>query len=228
MAVRELVKDFGRPVLRRYGVRAVIFNLAVWTTLLVAGPSAASEPIHILMLGDSLTAGYGLFKSDALPVRLQAALEQTVPGLRVINGGVSGDTTAGGRARLAWSLAERPNAMIIALGANDGLRGLAAEQTFANLDAMIRAAKDAGVPVLLAGMRAPPNLGPEYGSAFDAVFPRLAAEHGVAFYPFLLEGVVARLKFNQDDGIHPNARGVDIIVGNLLPLVRDLIARIGR
>ena len=228
MAVRELVKEFGRPVRGRYSVRAGIFSLAVWAALLVAGPSAASEPIHILMLGDSLTAGYGLFKSESLPVRLQAALEQTAPGLRMINGGVSGDTTAGGRARLAWSLAERPNAMIIALGANDGLRGLAPEQTYANLDAIIRAAKDAGIPVLLAGMRAPPNLGPEYGSAFDAVFPRLAAEHGVAFYPFLLEGVVARPEFNQDDGIHPNARGVDIIVGNLLPLVRDLIARIGR
>jgi len=179
------------------------------------------------MLGDSLTAGYGLIKSESLPVRLQAALEVRTPGLRVINGGVSGDTTAGGRARLAWSLAERPNAVIIALGANDGLRGLAPEQTYANLDAMIRTAKDAGVSVLLTGMRAPPNLGPEYGSAFDAVFPRLAAEHGVAFYPFLLEGVVARPEFNQDDGIHPNARGVDIIVGNLLPFVRDLIARIG-
>ena len=118
--------------------------------------------------------------------------------------------------------------MIIALGANDGLRGLAPEQTYANLNAMIKAAKDAGVPVLLAGMRAPPNLGPEYGSAFDSVFPRLATEHSVAFYPFLLEGVVARLEFNQNDGIHPNARGVDIIIGKLLPLVRDLIAQIRR
>ena len=228
MAVRELVQEFDRPVLGRFGIRAGIFNMAVWLALLGPGPSAASEPIHILMLGDSLTAGYGLIKSKSLPVRLQAALEQTAQGLRVINGGVSGDTTAGGRARLAWSLAERPNAMIIALGANDGLRGLAPEQTYANLDAMIRVAKDAGVPVLLAGMRAPPNLGPEYGSAFDAVFPRLAAEHGVVFYPFLLEGVVARPEFNQDDGLHPNARGVDIIVGNMIPLVRNLIARIGR
>jgi len=227
-AVRKLVKELGHPVLGRYDVRAGIINFAVWGALLFAGPSAASESIRILMLGDSLTAGHGLIKSDSLPVRLQAALEQTAPGLRVVNGGVSGDTTAGGRARLAWSLADRPNAVVIALGANDGLRGLAPEQTYANLDAMIRTAKDAGVPVLLAGMRAPPNLGPEYGSAFDAVFPRLATKHGVAFYPFLLEGVVARPELNQDDGIHPNARGVDVIVGRMLPLVRELIARIGR
>ncbi len=232
MAVRELVKEFGRPVLGRHGgrsgVRAGIFNIAVAAALLVAGPSAATEPIHILMLGDSLTAGSGLIKSESLPVRLEAALEQTAPGVRVINGGVSGDTTAGGRARLAWSLAERPNAVIIALGANDGLRGLAPKQTYANLDAIISAAKDAGVAVLLAGMRAPPNHGPAHAAAADALRPHLAAEPGAASSPCLLEGVVARPEFNQADGNHPNARGVDIIVANMLPLVRDLIARIGR
>lgn len=247
MGVRQVVKRFGRPAPGSYGGGGRIFDsaawltvwlvvwpvvclavwLAVWAALFVGRPSMASEPIRILMLGDSLTAGYGLIKSETLPVRLQAALEKTAPGIRVINGGVSGDTTAGGRARLAWSLAERPDAVIIALGANDGLRGLAPELTYANLNAMIRTAKDAGVRVLLAGMRAPPNLGTEYGSAFDAVFPRLAAEHGVVFYPFLLQGVVARRRFNQDDGIHPNAQGVDIIVGNMLPLVGDLIARLG-
>ena len=228
MAVRAFVKEFGRPVLGRYGVCAGIFNLTVCAALLVAGPSAASEPIHILMIGDSLTAGYGLIKSESLPARLQTALEHTLPGLKIINGGISGDTTAGGRARLAWSLATRPNAVIIALGGNDGLRGLAPEQTYANLSAMIMTTKDAGVPVLLAGMRAPPNLGSEYGSAFDAVFPRLANEHGVVFYPFLLEGVVARSEFNQSDGIHPNARGVDIIIDKILPLVRNLIVQIKR
>ena len=228
IAVREFVKEFGRPILGRYFVRSGIYNLTVWAALLAAGLSAASEPIHILMLGDSLTAGYGLIKSESLPARLQAALEHTLPGLKVINSGISGDTTAGGRARLAWSLATRPNAVIIALGANDGIRGLAPEQTYANINAMIRTIKDAGVPVLLAGMRAPPNLGTEYGSAFDAVFPRLANEHGVVFYPFLLEGVVARSEFNQSDGIHPNARGVDIIIDKILPLVRNLIVQIKR
>ena len=228
IAVREFVREFGRPILGRYCVRSGIYNLTVWAALLAAGTSAASEPIHILMLGDSLTAGYGLIKRESLPARLQTALEYTLPGLKVINGGISGDTTAGGRARLAWSLATRPNAVIIALGANDGLRGLAPEQTYANLNAIIKTTKDAGVPVLLAGMRAPPNLGSEYGSAFDAVFPRLANEHGVTFYPFILEGVVARSEFNQSDGIHPNARGVDIIIDNILPLVRNLIAQIKR
>jgi len=129
---------------------------------------------------------------------------------------------------LAWSLVAQPDALIVALGANDGLRGLAPEQTYANLNAILSAAKKAGLPVLLAGMRAPPNLGPEYGDAFNAVFPRLAAEHNVALYPFLLENVVARPELNQDDGIHPNPKGVAVIVNNMLPFVLKLIEQAGQ
>ena len=193
------------------------------------GVSAATgQPVRILMLGDSLTSGLGLIKGESLPNRLEAALQTAVPGARVLNAGVSGDTTAGGRSRLAWSLAARPDALIVALGANDGLRGLAPEQTYANLNAILSAAKKAGLPVLLAGMRAPPNLGPEYGDAFNAVFPRLAAEHNVALYPFLLENVVARPELNQDDGIHPNPKGVAVIVNNMLPFVLKLIEQAGQ
>ena len=129
---------------------------------------------------------------------------------------------------MAWSLVAQSNALIVALGANDGLRGLAPEQTYANLNAILSAAKKAGLPVLLAGMRAPPNLGPEYGDAFNAVFPRLAAEHNVALYPFLLENVVARPELNQDDGIHPNPKGVAVIVNNMLPFVLKLIEQAGQ
>ena len=193
------------------------------------GVSAATgQPVRILMLGDSLTSGHGLIKGGSLPDRLQEALQKVAPGSQVLNAGVSGDTTAGGRSRLAWSLVAQSNALIVALGANDGLRGLAPEQTYANLNAILSAAKKAGLPVLLAGMRAPPNLGPEYGDAFNAVFPRLAAEHNVALYPFLLENVVARPELNQDDGIHPNPKGVAVIVNNMLPFVLKLIEQAGQ
>ncbi len=195
---------------------------------MAASPAAAADnPVRILMLGDSLTSGRGLIKGESLPDRLEAALQRLAPGSRVINAGVSGDTTAGGRSRMAWSLAARPDALIVALGANDGLRGLASDQTYANLDAIIGTAKEAGLPVLLAGMRAPPNLGPEYGAAFDAVFPRLAARHGIGLFPFLLEGVAARPDLNQDDGIHPNPKGIAVIVENILPYVLTLIERAG-
>lgn len=191
--------------------------------LVAAAPVAATEPVKILMLGDSLTAGYGLNKGESLPAQLETALRADAFDARVVNGGVSGDTTAGGRARLAWSLADGADALIVALGANDGLRGLPPQETEANLDAIIRGAKTAGVPVLLLGMHAPPNLGFEYGADFDAMFPRLADRHGVAFYPFLLDGVAARPELNQDDGIHPNAEGVAVVVGKILPFVRELI-----
>ncbi len=227
---RELIGKGNRPAPGRDGVLAwVVFNIALLALLVIAAfPAVAAEkPVRILMLGDSLTSGHGLIKGESIPDRLQEALRMAAPGNRVLNAGVSGDTTAGGRSRLAWSLASRPDALIVALGANDGLRGLAPEQTYANLDAIIGAAKKAGVAVLLAGMRAPPNLGPEYGAAFDGVFSRLAAEHKIGFYPFLLEGVAAKPDLNQDDGIHPNPKGVAVIVKNMLPYVLELVERAG-
>ena len=226
----EKFGDGKRPAFWRVDVLAwVVINVSLLALLVMAASpgSAAEKPVRILMLGDSLTSGLGLIKGESLPDRLEAALQTAVPGARVLNAGVSGDTTAGGRSRLAWSLAARPDALIVALGANDGLRGLAPKQTFANLDAIIGTAKKAGIPVLLAGMRAPPNLGKEYGAAFDAVFPRLAAKHGIALFPFLLAGVAAKPDLNQDDGIHPNPDGIAVIVENILPYVLKLIERAG-
>jgi acyl-CoA thioesterase-1 len=144
---------------------------------------------------------------------------------RVINAGLSGDTSAGGLARLDWALEPKPDFAIIELGANDGLRGLDPAQTNANLDAILSKLKAKGVPALLAGMYAPPNMGPDYGQAFNALYPALAEKHGVAFYPFFLDGVAANASLNQPDGIHPNAKGVDIIVARILPHVLRLIGK---
>ncbi len=189
-----------------------------------AGGAAAEATIRILALGDSLTAGYGLPAEDSFPAKLQAALRARGVPAEVINAGVSGDTTAGGRARLDWSLASKPRFAIVELGANDGLRGIAPEETRANLDAILARFGKAGVGVLLAGMYAPPNLGREYGGAFNRIFPELARAHGAALYPFFLEGVAARPALLQSDGLHPNAKGVEVIVGRMVAAVERLLA----
>jgi acyl-CoA thioesterase-1 len=196
--------------------------------LAIAGavaPAQASGPVHILALGDSLTAGYGLPTAEAFPTRLQAALRAKGLDAVVDNAGVSGDTTAGGLARLDWALSgSKPRFAIVELGGNDGLRGLDPAETRKNLDAILTKLKSAGVRVLLTGMMAPPNLGRDYGRDFNAIFPELAAKHRVAFYPFFLDGVAADPALNQGDGIHPNARGVDVIVERMLPDVTKLVS----
>jgi acyl-CoA thioesterase-1 len=186
-------------------------------------PPAAGQEIRILALGDSITAGYGLPRDQSLPVRLEMALKAEGIKARVINAGVSGDTSAGGLARLDWSLAERPQIALVGLGANDMLRGLDPAATRANLKAIIQRLKKDNVKVLLMGMRALPNLGPEYVAAFEKVYPDLAAEENVALYPFLLEGVATQIDLNQGDRIHPNGAGVDVIVKGLLPYVKELV-----
>ena len=189
-----------------------------------AAPAAgADEPVRLLVLGDSLTSGYGLPTEQAFPARLQRALAAAGRRVRVIDAGVAGDTTAGGLARLDWALADAPHAAIVALGANDGLRGLDPGATRANLDRILARLEAGGVEALLVGMLAPPNLGPEYGAAFDALFPALAMRRGVAFYPFFLAGVAARPALNQADGIHPNARGVQVMVDRMTPHVLRLL-----
>ncbi len=206
----------------RYGVAVALVNVAV--ALAVFGPGvAAAEPTRILALGDSLTAGYGLERTDSFPVQLQRALNRQGIDAVVSNAGVSGDTSAGGRARLAWVLAEKPALAIIELGANDGLRGLDPETTSANLDAILGQLREAGVAVLLTGMQAPPNLGRDYGRAFADLYPRLAAKHGVVLYPFFLDGVAADPALNQDDAIHPNAMGVAVIVKRIVPYVKRVM-----
>lgn len=193
----------------------------------VVGPAAAEapKPIVILAFGDSLTAGYGLSSHEGFTAKLEAALKAKGVSVRVVNAGLSGDTTAGGLARLDWALEPKPDFAIVELGGNDGLRGLDPAATRANLDAILTKLKAMGVPTLLAGMYAPPNMGPDFGKAFNALFPELAAKHGVAFYPFFLDGVAAQRELNQADGFHPNAKGVDVIVERILPYVLKLIGK---
>lgn len=198
--------------------------LALFLTAAGAGSVAAQgKPVTILAFGDSLVAGFGLGSRDGFTARLEAALRAKGVNARVVNAGLSGDTSAGGLARLDWALEPKPDFAIVELGANDGLRGLDPAQTRANLDAILAKLKAKGVPALFAGMYAPPNMGPDYGRAFNALYPDLAKKHGVLFYPFFLDGVAADASLNQPDGIHPNAKGVDVIVARILPHVLKLI-----
>jgi acyl-CoA thioesterase-1 len=180
---------------------------------------AQSEPVKLAILGDSLAAGYGLAPAQAFPARLQAALKDKGRNVAVINHGVSGDTTAGGVERLDWMLGDKPDIVLVELGGNDGLRALDPAATERNLDAIVTRLKTAGVTVWLTGMLAPRNFGPEYARQFDGLFKRVADRHGVPFYAFFLDGVAQDPALNQPDGIHPNARGVDVIVERLLPFI---------
>jgi acyl-CoA thioesterase-1 len=173
-----------------------------------------------------LTQGYNLPPGTDFTAVLEARLKKAGFDVTVVNAGVSGDTSADGLARLDWALAEPADAAIVEFGSNDALRGLAVAQTQANVDAVITKLKAKGLAVLLAGMKAPRNLGGDYTAAFDAIYPALAKKHSVLFYPFFLEGVAADLKLNQADGIHPNEAGTQIIVTRMLPYVEKLIAQI--
>ena len=217
---------FFRYVFKSGPVKLGLVNLApALVVLLCTLPVSAEPEIRILVLGDSLTAGYGLAAPDSFPAQLERALRKDGTLVRVLNAGVSGDTTAGGLARLEWSLATKPQAVVIELGANDGLRGLNPKTTAANLNGIVSTLKRKGLAVLLVGMRAPPNLGTDYGKEFNGIFGRTAAKHKVALYPFFLEGVATHKNLNQTDGIHPNAQGVSVIVSNILPYIRSLISR---
>lgn len=206
-------------------------RLAVVLALLacVVAPQAAraaDAPVKIVVLGDSLSAGYGLAGQAAFPARLSEALKAKGLAATVANAGVSGDTASGGRDRLDWSVPDGTDAVIVELGANDALRGLDPALTKAALDAILQKLQQRRIAVLLAGMKAPRNMGPDYASRFDAIYPALAAAHPVVFYPFFLEGVAADAKLNQGDGMHPNAAGVDVVVARILPQVEELIARV--
>lgn len=189
-----------------------------WLVLLAASPAGAAERV-VVAFGDSLTAGYGLAPADAFPAVLERRLRADGLKVRVENAGVSGDTTAGGRARLDWSLAGPADLVIVELGANDMLRGIDPAVTRANLDAILERLHQRGTPVLLAGMKAQRNLGRDYARAFDAIYPELARKHGVTLYPFFLDGVALRPELTQNDGLHPNAAGVRRIVQALAPYV---------
>jgi acyl-CoA thioesterase-1 len=197
--------------------------------------AVAAEPLTVVALGDSLTAGYGLDPAQGFVPQLQAWLVAQGQDVTVINAGVSGDTTAGGLSRLEWSLAPGTDALIVTLGGNDMLRGLPPEESRANLDGILKGAQAKGLPVLLVAMQAPGNYGPDYKAAFDAIYPELAAQYGAllapGFFAPLLEGgadPAAVQGLMQADGIHPNAEGVKRIVAGLGPLVIELLAKAGR
>jgi acyl-CoA thioesterase I len=188
--------------------------------------AAPAPPIRIVALGDSLTAGYGLAVDTAFPAQLERALKAKGLAIEIANAGVSADTASAGRARLEWSVPEGTDAVIVELGANDALRGIDPKVTRAALDDIVGRLKSRDIAVLLAGMRAPRNMGEDYARAFDAIFPELAAKHGVLLYPFFLDGVVTDRALNQGDGLHPTAAGIAAIVAGILPKVEELIGQV--
>jgi acyl-CoA thioesterase-1 len=187
---------------------------------------AAEPPIKLVALGDSLTAGYGLPADAAFPAKLAKALIAKGIAVEVTNAGVSGDTASDGLSRLDWSVPEGTEAVIVELGANDALRGVDPAVTKAALDKILGKLADRHIAVMLAGMKAPRNMGSDYAQAFDAIFPALASTHALVFYPFFLDGVATDSTLNQGDGLHPNAAGVDAIVARILPRVEEMIARV--
>lgn len=217
-----------RTLRKAYGAITARFNgrmvAACVTFVLLLGiitlPSTThAKTLRIAMLGDSITAGYGLKPQEALPVKLEAALKAAGRDIAVVNHGVSGDTTAGGLARVDWMMGDKPRLVLVALGANDALRGTDPAETERNLDAIIARLKAEGAAVMLFGMAAPRNYGPEYTKAFDGLYPRLAEKHKIPLYPFLLDGVAMERELNQPDGIHPNIKGVDVLVTRIAPAV---------
>jgi acyl-CoA thioesterase-1 len=200
--------------------------LALFTVGINAVQASESRSLRILALGTSLTQGYNLPPGTDYCAVLEAKLKARGHNVSVINGGVSGDTTAGGLSRLEWLLEEPVDGVIVELGSNDALRSFDTKETTRNLDAILDLLGKRGLPVLFAGMKAPRNLGPEYVDAFDSIFPALAKKHDVLFFPFFLEGVAAEPKLNQRDGIHPNEKGTQVIVRNILPHAEALLAEI--
>jgi acyl-CoA thioesterase I len=229
--MRSVLRLFGRPGPRSYGKagRTVqigrIVALALACALLPAA-AKAEDPVRIVALGDSLTAGFGLARQDAFPAKLEAALRQKGIAVAIENAGVSGDTTAGGLARLDWSVPEGTDAVILELGANDALRGLDPKAARTALETIVKRLKARRIAVLLAGMLAPRNLGADYARAFDPIYPELAKTYDLVLYPFFLDGVAADRALNQGDGLHPTAAGVDAIVARILPKVEELIAKV--
>lgn len=211
------------------GRRAVILTALSWLFVAAAGPVAAQpaagdgKPIEIVAFGDSLTQGYGVEPGKAFPEQLEAALRKDGLNVSVDNAGVSGDTTSGGLSRLDWSVPQTADLVIVELGANDALRGISPDITRKNLDEILKRLTDRGQTVVLAGMLAPPNMGEDYASKFNAIYPELAKKYPVTLYPFFLEGVAADPELNQADGMHPTAKGVAKIVAAMKPVIETAL-----
>ena len=199
--------------------------LVLMVALMTAAPALA-QPVKVVVLGDSLSAGLGLSAADAFPAKLQKALKDKGIDVAIMNAGVSGDTASGGRDRLDWSVPNGTEAVIVELGANDALRGTDPAITRSALSDIVSRLKARGVAVLLLGMLAPPNYGSDYAARFNTIYPDLSKSFGIPLYPFFLDGVAADPKLNQADGIHPTAEGVDIIVKKILPTVEAFIGTI--
>jgi acyl-CoA thioesterase I len=207
-------------------LRVILCNWLIAAAATGALAQQTNAPVRIVVLGDSLVAGYQLKESDAFPAQLERVLKAKGHTVEVINAGVSGDTTANGLDRLQWATAERTDAVILELGANDALRGLDPGRAKANLEKIITTLKASGTEVLLAGMIAPRNLGEDYTRVFNAMYAELAQKHGLILYPFFLDGVALNGNLNLGDGLHPNAKGVAEITKRILPRVEELIARV--
>ena len=210
---------------------ACIFYIAPVISDDSTGQMTEQTEFRLMVFGDSLVAGYGLDQNDSFPAQLEARLQATGASVQVLNAGVSGDTTAGGLARLDWALADRPDAVMVVLGGNDMLRGLEPSASRDNLDQILNRLTKLDIPVLLCGMLAPANLGADYQAEFDSLYPHLAQKysqsHDVLFYPFFLEGVALDPALNQPDGLHPNKQGVAHIISSMTPLVRQLLNKAG-
>ena len=194
-----------------------------WGFALAMTAPAVADSLKLVGFGDSLMAGYELPPGDAFPAKLEAALKEKGHDVVIDNASVSGDTTSGGLARLDWSVPDGTDAVLLELGANDALRGISPEKTRDNLDAMISRLKERGIKVLLVGMLSPPNMGEDYANRFDAIYPDLASGHDIALYPFFLDGVAAETGLDIGDGMHPNSKGIDIMVDRFLPYAESLI-----
>jgi len=212
-------------VVQRLG-RGLLLTIACAAALAAPAQGQNAAAVNIVVLGDSLSAGFGLPGEAAFPARLGDALARKGIAANVTNAGVSGDTASGGAARLDWSVPAGTDAVVLELGANDALRGVEPAVTRQALDDILKKLAARKIAVLLCGMLAPPNMGSDYGRAFNAIFPALATTHHVVFYPFFLDGVAADAKLNQGDGMHPNPAGVDMIVARILPKVEELIASV--
>jgi acyl-CoA thioesterase I len=213
--------SFFQPIARTFYLIAILMVIA-----LLPKEGRGGEPIRIVAFGDSLTAGLGLSVDDAFPAKLEAALRERGADVAITNAGVSGDTTTGGLARLDWTLSGPVDGVILELGANDALRGIDPAIARAALDEILIRLKDRDISILLTGMLAPPNMGPEYGATFNTIYPDLSDLHDVLLYPFFLDGVAGSPRLNQPDGLHPTADGVDEIVTRILPSVEKLIVQI--
>lgn len=206
---------------------ALQFTVIASSLLFSLGPASGQDRlVKLVGLGDSLMAGYQLPPQQALPAQLQEKLRGRGLNVEIVNAGVSGDTSAGGRSRVDWSVPDGTDGVILELGANDALRGLSPADTEANLEAIIGRLKERGMSILLVGMLAPPNMGADYADAFNPIYPRLAEKHQLAFYPFVLDGVVTKPELQLDDGMHPNGEGVAVMAEGMLPVAEAFVGDI--